>query len=44
MNNVYVHFVSAQPHSRELSGGKNDLFSPLFLNEKNFVKTTIVHE
>ena len=28
MNNIYLHFVLEQPHSCELSGGKNDLFSP----------------
>ena len=27
-NNIHDHFVSAQPHSFQLSGGKNDLFSP----------------
>ena len=28
MNNVYVHFFKAQPHSTQLLGVKNDLFSP----------------
>ena len=28
MNNIYVRFVSAQPHSLQLSAGKNDLISP----------------
>ena len=27
-NNIHDRFVSAQPHSLQLSGGKNDLFSP----------------
>ena len=27
-NNIHVRFASAQPHSLQLSGGKNDLFSP----------------
>ena len=27
-NNIHVRFASAQPHSLQLSGGKNDLLSP----------------
>ena len=31
MNNVYIHFVLAQPHSFQLLGDENYLFSPLLL-------------
>ena len=31
MNNVYVHFVLAQPKSCQFLSGKNDLFSPSLL-------------